>query len=133
MVAADVSITSRSAQVLASETTIFPENIGLCELLTLLFAPFALMRPDLHNKRYLGALCGLGYDIETRQSLFPQNDVEFLFPFRFTNDDLHKVNGVRTYISNTLGVSIEQFSAARLHIKTWRDKVIENLMEYTWY
>lgn len=91
LVAGEVTISGRNDQIIAGETTIFPTSVGLLELLIVLFCPFALFRCDLHRKRYIQVLCGLGYHPQTKEALFPENDIEFVFPFKFTGDDLDQV------------------------------------------
>ena len=48
-------------------------------------------RRDKENKRYIGAVCGLGPDINGRHSAFPDHDMEITFDVKITNKDISTV------------------------------------------
>ena len=64
-------------------TTLMPNIHGLTSLLTLIFAPRAEFRADEKRTRLTGAICGLGYDTERKQSIFPVCKFIYLYSFYF--------------------------------------------------
>ena len=74
-----VSAQAHDHRVTLRNTTMLPNIPGLPALLTLIFTPRAEFHADEHRTRLTGALCGLGYDPETNQSLFPEHDMEIAF------------------------------------------------------
>ena len=55
--------------------------------------PFSLFhhRCDAKKRRYIGAVCGLGCDPITGQSLFHDHDIELIFDTLVTQQDLNMV------------------------------------------
>ena len=49
-------------------------------------------RTDELKRQYTGAICGLGYDPSTGQSLYHEHDIEITFDTLITQDDLDKVH-----------------------------------------
>ena len=47
-----------------------------------------LFRTDPKRRRYIGALCGLGYDNLGGGPAFPDNDIEISFDVEMTKEDL---------------------------------------------
>ena len=59
-------------------------------------------RTDELKRQYTGAICGLGYDPSTGQSLYHEHDIEITFDTLITQDDLDKVHThthTQTYMS----------------------------------
>ena len=48
-------------------------------------------RVDELMRQYTGALCGLGFDPSTGESLYGDHDIELTFDTLFTQEDLEKV------------------------------------------
>ena len=57
---------------------------------------FCLLRTDSCSTHYTGALCGLGFDPATGESLFPQHDIEISFDVSIQQQDLDLVSFVRS-------------------------------------
>ena len=53
--------------------------------------PSSLPRCDAKKRRYVGAVCGLGCDPMTGQSLYSDHDIELIFDTLITQDDLDLV------------------------------------------
>lgn len=51
----------------------------------------SLHRCDAKRQRYVGAVCGLGCDPMTGQSLYSDHDIELIFDTLITQDDLDLV------------------------------------------
>ncbi|KAF1740391.1 hypothetical protein MXB_28, partial [Myxobolus squamalis] len=125
-------MSSRSNKIIIGETTIFPCITGLLELLAILFTPVAIMRRDIYGARYSGAICGLGYDLDSKNGLLPTNDIEIVFPFVFDNSDLETVhvNVIRSYISNTLGGNLDSSSTSQRYINLCQEAAVNKIIEY---
>ncbi len=53
---------------------------------------FKIHRVDLENKRYVGALCGLGFDKVQKKPIFTENDIENAFECTFDQEDMKTVS-----------------------------------------
>ena len=51
-------------------------------------------RTDPLKRQYTGALCGLGYDPATGESLYLDHDMELVFDTLITQDDLDSVSNL---------------------------------------
>ena len=51
-----------------------------------------LCRTDELKRQYTGAVCGLGFDTYTGQSLYHEHDIEITFDTLITEKDLEKVH-----------------------------------------
>ncbi|XP_008556380.3 probable ATP-dependent RNA helicase spindle-E [Microplitis demolitor] len=80
-------------------TTLMPSIPGLIPLLCLIFAPQIELRRNSYGTQYIGALCGLGYDEKTQDSLFPEHDMPIPFDVEITMDDLQLINQLRHYMN----------------------------------
>uniref|UniRef100_A0A646QES9 Probable ATP-dependent RNA helicase spindle-E n=1 Tax=Hemiscolopendra marginata TaxID=943146 RepID=A0A646QES9_9MYRI len=96
--AAGVSSSADGMSIIARNTTLMPNIHGLPALVSLLFTPCAELRADPQYTRYTGVLCGLGYDPENSQSLYPEHDMEITFDTALDTDDLILINAIRMYI-----------------------------------
>ena len=105
MVAASVNLNPNCTMITARDTTLLPNIPGLLALVSLLFAPIAELRTDRAKKKYIGALCGLGWDNDSSEmdSAFPDHDMEIPFDTEFDVDDLKMINGVRIAINLAIG------------------------------
>ena len=81
---------SRPALMLRN-TCLFPKIKGIISLCLLMFAPAVELRVDEVNKKYSGALCGLGFDEDERKAIYTDNDIEDVFECDFDNDDINRV------------------------------------------
>lgn len=79
LVAAQVGTKVNHNHVVARATTLLPNIPGLSAILTLIFAPQAEFRANPGRTRLTGAICGLGFDKERNQSLYPEHDMEISF------------------------------------------------------
>ena len=79
MVASEISLNATADTVIMRKTCLMPKMPGLNAICCLLFSPAAELRVDPRETRYTGALCGLGYNSITRQSIYPDNDIEVFF------------------------------------------------------
>lgn len=79
------------SHLILRNTTLLPSIPGLASLITLIFTPYMELRRSPMGTYYTGALCGLGYDRITEESLFPQHDLEIIFDVEITMNDLRMV------------------------------------------
>ncbi|CAC5402912.1 TDRD9 [Mytilus coruscus] len=103
MVSGFVGLNPAGSTMMARDTTIMPAISGLPSIISLLFCPVAELRRDRENKRYIGAICGLGVDRDQRHSLFPDHDMEITFDVEIDNKDISQINGVRSAINLAIG------------------------------
>ena len=79
LVAAHVGAHVENHRVVLRNTTMLPNIPALPALLTLIFTPRAEYHTDAGRTRLTGALCGLGFNPVTNQSLYPVHDMEISF------------------------------------------------------
>ncbi|ESP02791.1 hypothetical protein LOTGIDRAFT_110746, partial [Lottia gigantea] len=103
MVASFVGLDPSGNKMIARDTTIMPLIDGLPALITLLFTPVAELRTDKRRERYIGALCGLGYDTHTGYAILPDHDIELTFDTKIDINDISKINGIRMAINLAIG------------------------------
>ncbi|CAG2067279.1 unnamed protein product [Timema podura] len=92
LVAATVEENSSSTGLILRNTTLMPNIHGFPALMALLFAPRAEIRVNDTGTKYIGALCGLGYDVDTDMPLFPEHDMEVRFDVEINIQDLQEVS-----------------------------------------
>ncbi|RWS28507.1 putative ATP-dependent RNA helicase TDRD9-like protein [Leptotrombidium deliense] len=102
LVAANVTIGSGSNRMVARNTTLMPCIKGFATLMALMFSPCVEFRPDFENNRYLGAICGLGFDPRTKESFDPEGDITLNFDILLSNADIGLINMIRLKLSDTL-------------------------------
>lgn len=113
VVASHVSIRPDGDSLSLRNTTQMMPLRGFSALVYLLFAPTVELRMNKERTRYIGALCGLGYDPNTGESLFPEHDVEVIFDANFVLDDIECINRLRAYFNIAMlddGARSERFS-----------------------
>ncbi|KAL4238351.1 ATP-dependent RNA helicase tdrd9 [Mactra antiquata] len=103
MSASFVGLNPNGSTVVARNTTIMPHIPGLPAIIILLFTPVAELRTDPAKTRYIGALCGLGTDLETKHPILPDHDIELPFDVHFDNSDIYMINHVRIAINFAIG------------------------------
>ena len=79
-----------------------PNLRALPMLCCLLFAPMVELRVNPSFTRYSGALCGLGYDRETRKSYYEASDVSIVFDHEITEEDLEFINRLRFRLNSVI-------------------------------
>lgn len=102
LVASCVQLQPESGRLTARNTTLMPDITGFPQLMSLLFAPRVEFRVDYERKQYVSALCGLGYDENTKHPHDPDNDMEITFDCFIDNADITKINLIRYNISDVL-------------------------------
>ncbi|XP_012935222.1 ATP-dependent RNA helicase TDRD9 [Aplysia californica] len=102
MVSGSIALNPAGNSMIARDTTIMPQIPGLPALVTLMFAPYVEYRTDPKCERYIGALCGLGYD-EENQSILPDHDIDLVFETTFDNEDIVLINHVRMAVNASVG------------------------------
>ncbi|XP_003705228.2 tudor domain containing 9 protein spindle E isoform X1 [Megachile rotundata] len=106
LVAGSVSQNIHGSNLTLYNTTLMPHIPGLTSLVVLMFTPFMELRRNSFGTYYVGALCGLGFDPNTRKSIFPEHDIELKFDAEITIDDLQLINRVRHWMN--VGMQINQ-------------------------
>ncbi|XP_024881592.1 probable ATP-dependent RNA helicase spindle-E [Temnothorax curvispinosus] len=100
LVAQNISRDSKNmSHLILRNTTLLPTTPGLASLVTLIFTPYMELRRSPMGTYYTGALCGLGYNRITEQSLFPDHDLEIIFDVEITMNDLRMINKLRHWMN----------------------------------
>ena len=86
MVAGEVTLNSNGDTMILRKTSVMPKLPGLTSICCLLFSPQVEFRTDEKKTRFIGALCGLGYD--SQGPIYTDNDIETAFD---VNIDMHDV------------------------------------------
>ncbi|KAI8787906.1 ATP-dependent RNA helicase TDRD9 [Biomphalaria glabrata] len=102
LVSSSTGLNPAGNSLIARQTTLLPQIPGLASFITLVFTPYAEFRTDPKCQRYIGAVCGLGYDDENL-SVLPDHDIELTFETEFTTEDIVMINEVRMAINIALG------------------------------
>uniref|UniRef100_A0A8C7HLU9 ATP-dependent RNA helicase TDRD9 n=1 Tax=Oncorhynchus kisutch TaxID=8019 RepID=A0A8C7HLU9_ONCKI len=97
LVAGGVSVSATGACILLKETTLMPHIHGLPALITMLFSPVIELRTNEERTSYTGALCGLGWNVQSHEAVLPEHDTELAFDVKFGVEDI-------TEVANTLVV-----------------------------
>lgn len=92
LVAGTVNQNVNGTNLILHNTTLIPAIPGLTALLALIFTPRMELRRNSFGTCYVGALCGLGCDSSTKESIFPEHDMEIYFDVEITFDDLQDVS-----------------------------------------
>ncbi|XP_042302937.1 ATP-dependent RNA helicase TDRD9 isoform X2 [Sceloporus undulatus] len=99
LVAASVSVNATGSTMLLRETSLMPHIPGLPALLGMLFAPVIDLRTDENQTRYIGAICGLGWNHTLRTPIFQDHDIELAFDVEIGADDITQINILRRAIN----------------------------------
>lgn len=86
-------------RLILRNTTLLPDMPGLASLIALIFTPYMELRRDTLGTRYAGALCGLGYNYLTGESIYPEHDMEIMFDVEITMVDLQMINKLRHWMN----------------------------------
>lgn len=127
MIAAHIRINNAGNVLLVRDSTIMPSIRGLPALCSMLFAPTMELRRDKKKSRLTGALCGLGWDPFTKQSVLPDHDIEVTFDSNVTLQDIKEINGVRIGINLALASQDQvssQYGGVRSIQKQARTKLL---------
>ncbi|XP_012255284.2 probable ATP-dependent RNA helicase spindle-E [Athalia rosae] len=126
LVAGVVSQNVTGERLCLRNTTLMPNIYGLPSLIALIFAPTMELRRNELGSRYIGALCGLGYDPKTNKSLFPDHDMTVTFDTEITMSDLQEINKLRHWMN--LGIHIELSEQSQSEIAFCQRKAKEVLL-----
>ncbi|XP_076656930.1 tudor domain containing 9 protein spindle E isoform X2 [Halictus rubicundus] len=110
LVAGSVSQNTHSSNLTLYNTTLMPRLSGLTALIVLIFAPTMELRRDTYGNHYIGALCGLGFHPKTKNSLFPEHDIQLQFDAEITVDDLQYINRLRHWMNIGMQINHESRS-----------------------
>ncbi|XP_068435838.1 ATP-dependent RNA helicase TDRD9 isoform X2 [Clinocottus analis] len=99
LVAGTVSVNATGTRILLKDTSLMPDIPGLPALLTMLFTPIMELRTDKERTCYTGALCGLGWNSQTQESILPERDIELTFDVKFDVEDITEINALRVAIN----------------------------------
>ncbi len=77
--------------LILNNTCLLPKIKGLISRCLLMFSPTVELRIDEKNKKYCGALCGLGYDRVIKRALYAEDDIEDVFEIKIDHQDLREV------------------------------------------
>ncbi|TGZ39139.1 Uncharacterized protein DBV15_12635 [Temnothorax longispinosus] len=92
--------TNNPLHLILQNTTLLPATPpGLASLVPLIFTPYMELRRSPVGTRYTGALCGLGYDRTTQESLLPDHDLEIKFDVEIKMNDLRMINKLRHWMN----------------------------------
>ncbi|GFW11949.1 ATP-dependent RNA helicase TDRD9 [Trichonephila clavipes] len=95
LIAASVGVGQNNLELILRNTTLLPKIRGLPTLICLLFSPYAEIRTNKERTSYTGALCGLGFDPVTGESIYADHDIELAFDIEITLDDIREINAIR--------------------------------------
>nr|XP_028564145.1 ATP-dependent RNA helicase TDRD9 [Podarcis muralis] len=99
LVAASVTVNATGSTMLLRETSLMPHIPGLPALLAMLFAPVIDLRVDESRNRYIGVLCGLGWNYSLGVPILSDHDMEFMFDVKIDADDITQINIIRIAIN----------------------------------
>uniref|UniRef100_A0A674E0Y2 ATP-dependent RNA helicase TDRD9 n=1 Tax=Salmo trutta TaxID=8032 RepID=A0A674E0Y2_SALTR len=99
LVAGVVSVNATGACILLKETTLMPHIHGLPAVITMLFSPVIELRTNEERTSYTGALCGLGWNIQSQEAVLPEHDIELAFDVKFDVEDITEINALRGAIN----------------------------------
>ncbi|XP_038633739.1 ATP-dependent RNA helicase TDRD9 isoform X4 [Scyliorhinus canicula] len=99
LIGASVSVNTSGSTIIVRETTLMPNIHGLPALICMIFAPVVELRTDRLRKRYIGALCGLGWNPKTNAPLLEEHDLEVAFDVHFDVNDILEINLLRSTIN----------------------------------
>ncbi|XP_053218290.1 ATP-dependent RNA helicase TDRD9 isoform X1 [Podarcis raffonei] len=99
LVAASVTVNATGSTMLLRETSLMPHIPGLPALLAMLFAPVIDLRVDESRNRYIGVLCGLGWNYSQGVPILSDHDMEFMFDVKIDADDITQINIIRIAIN----------------------------------
>ncbi|XP_066468396.1 ATP-dependent RNA helicase TDRD9 [Tiliqua scincoides] len=102
LAAASVSVNTTGSTMLLKETSLMPPIPGLPALLSMLFAPVIDLRINESRKRYIGALCGLGWHHDLGNPVFPDHDMELAFDVHIDVEDITQINILRLAINHLM-------------------------------
>lgn len=108
VVSSFVGISPSRDKLFLRDTTIMPSLPGLPALICLFFSPMVEMRCDPDFTRFTGALCGLGYEKDSKRALNGDKDMEITFDVEISLDMLVKINKVRFWLSRFLAPEMHQ-------------------------
>ncbi|XP_063991815.1 probable ATP-dependent RNA helicase spindle-E [Diachasmimorpha longicaudata] len=108
VVAGSVSQGYASGNLILRNTTVMPSIPGLTHLLGLIFAPKVELRANALMTRNVAALCGLGYEKDSKRSLFPEHDMVLNFDVDINLDDLQNINRLRYWMSMGIFVDTDE-------------------------
>jgi HrpA-like RNA helicase len=91
LISAELSLNATGDTIIMRKTTLLPKISGLSNLCCLLFAPTIEIRVNEKQNRYIGAVCGLGYDNLTKAPLYTDNDIECTFDVQIDMKDIAMV------------------------------------------
>ncbi|RNA05964.1 ATP-dependent RNA helicase TDRD9 [Brachionus plicatilis] len=95
-------ISENGRDIVLRETCLLPKIKGLVSLVLLAFSPEVEFRYDPKTLTYTGALCGLGFDTETRRPIYTENDIEDYFEVDFYDRDIALLNSFRSIVNQLL-------------------------------
>lgn len=112
-------------------TTLMPKIRGLSSLLCILFTPTCEVRLSPDKKSFTGALCGLGYDKNTKQPLYNDDDIECTFDIKIGFEEFKMINTVRMAINMIIGSEEEAKNWANepRHLRNLQQKACNRLLE----
>ncbi|XP_014605704.1 PREDICTED: probable ATP-dependent RNA helicase spindle-E [Polistes canadensis] len=105
LVAGSINQNVANNSLILHNTTLLPAIPGLISLLVLIFTPRMELRRNSLGSHFIGALCGLGYDSSTKESIFPEHDMEINFDVEITLDDLQDINRLRYWMNIGMQIS----------------------------
>ncbi|XP_008211194.1 probable ATP-dependent RNA helicase spindle-E [Nasonia vitripennis] len=132
LVASVVSQNTSGTYLTLRNTTLMPNIAGLTALICLIFSPKIELRRTSSGSRYIGALCGLGYNPRNCAALLPEHDMEVYFDTEISIEDMQNINRLRHWMN--MGICVKgsepDENASEDAIKCQR-KVIEFLKKLT--
>ncbi|XP_044292607.1 ATP-dependent RNA helicase TDRD9 [Varanus komodoensis] len=122
LVAASITVNTTGSTILLKETSLMPHIPGLPALLSMLFAPVIDLRVDESRRRYIGVLCGLGWNHDLGTPVLQDHDMELAFDVQIDVDDITQINILRTAINKLVSGSPNGF----LHFGQERISQLQN-------
>uniref|UniRef100_A0A8D2JFG1 ATP-dependent RNA helicase TDRD9 n=1 Tax=Varanus komodoensis TaxID=61221 RepID=A0A8D2JFG1_VARKO len=120
LVAASITVNTTGSTILLKETSLMPHIPGLPALLSMLFAPVIDLR--YVRRRYIGVLCGLGWNHDLGTPVLQDHDMELAFDVQIDVDDITQINILRTAINKLVSGSPNGF----LHFGQERISQLQN-------
>lgn len=129
MVAGEVTLNSNGDTMILRKTSVMPKLPGLTSICCLLFSPQVEFRTDEKKTRFIGALCGLGYD--SQGPIYTDNDIETAFDVNIDMHDVVMINSVRLAVNLVIGSeeAVQTWNNNSVNLRQLQERACDKLLQ----